>query len=254
MRGNHELCSRAGPGWFYFLSPSSNLTGDQIVCPKEQVLLLLPLPSYSLTLDGLQLVVMDSANACDDEAQNVSTYETMIRSTVALAGKNAWFLTHHPLWSIVRGKWQQPADTSSPTPITDPKPKTVTLSQAANSLYGENSFPASISLVLSGHMHEFESLTFNAPSTRSPMLILGNGGVAPTLSPLPPQFSSTVYGSTVIGSSTKTHGYLFINSLTDAGTWTGTLKDSGGKLLGHCSLPVSPGSSLCQWKPRTKKP
>ncbi|WP_428355632.1 hypothetical protein [Methyloprofundus sp.] len=33
-RGNHELCSRAGPGWFYFLDANSPLTGgEQLSCP-----------------------------------------------------------------------------------------------------------------------------------------------------------------------------------------------------------------------------
>ena len=27
VRGNHELCSRAGPGWFYLLDPASSLLG-----------------------------------------------------------------------------------------------------------------------------------------------------------------------------------------------------------------------------------
>lgn len=29
-RGNHELCSRAGPGWFYFLDPHSDLLGGAL--------------------------------------------------------------------------------------------------------------------------------------------------------------------------------------------------------------------------------
>ena len=37
-RGNHELCSHAGPGWFYFLDASSELPeggGGQLACPSQ---------------------------------------------------------------------------------------------------------------------------------------------------------------------------------------------------------------------------
>ena len=35
-RGNHELCSRAGPGWFYFLDASTKLDGGtQLSCPPQ---------------------------------------------------------------------------------------------------------------------------------------------------------------------------------------------------------------------------
>ena len=37
-RGNHELCSRAGPGWFYFLDPGSDLIkgSKQLSCPPAE--------------------------------------------------------------------------------------------------------------------------------------------------------------------------------------------------------------------------
>ena len=38
VRGNHELCSRAGPGWFYLLDPASALLGGariQESCPPQ---------------------------------------------------------------------------------------------------------------------------------------------------------------------------------------------------------------------------
>ena len=35
-RGNHELCSRAGPGWFYFLDPHSELLDGELRCPVQR--------------------------------------------------------------------------------------------------------------------------------------------------------------------------------------------------------------------------
>src|SRR5262249_7724456 len=76
-RGHHERCSRAGPGYFYFLDPHSPLLGQDPAryrCPP-QVNGGAPFPNltfvapYALRFGpGLTLVVVDSANACDTPA------------------------------------------------------------------------------------------------------------------------------------------------------------------------------------------
>jgi hypothetical protein len=69
-RGNHELCSRAGPGYLYFLDPHSELLGGELSCPVQQdgddpLPYLVFIPPERLELGALRLVVLDSANACD---------------------------------------------------------------------------------------------------------------------------------------------------------------------------------------------
>ncbi len=72
-RGNHELCSRAGPGWFYLLDPASALLGGgaaQRACPDQTgTEPLLFTPPYGLDLGTLDLAMLDSANACDQGRQ-----------------------------------------------------------------------------------------------------------------------------------------------------------------------------------------
>lgn len=84
-RGNHELCSRAGPGWFYFLGPGSSLPGSglpQMQCPDQGDFSFPPstaqahivmIPPYMVSLQDLDVWVMDSANACDGRATNALT-------------------------------------------------------------------------------------------------------------------------------------------------------------------------------------
>jgi len=73
VRGNHELCSHAGPGWFYFLDASSDLPeggGRQLACPSQDgegpaLPHLQLVEPQVLHLGDLDLVSIDSANACD---------------------------------------------------------------------------------------------------------------------------------------------------------------------------------------------
>ncbi|MCP5110437.1 MAG: hypothetical protein GY953_06340, partial [bacterium] len=114
-RGNRELCSRAGPGWFYFLDPSSNLReggGKQLSCPApdagrkpiDNVVLLGP---YRVALGTLNLVVLDSANACDAFATppmkdftNAYTRQFARLRELAPNGRISWLMTHRPVWGV----------------------------------------------------------------------------------------------------------------------------------------------------------
>ena len=110
-RGNHELCSKAGSGWFYFLDPHSNLVpGDrQLSCPPpdparapiDNVVLS---PPYAVGLGSLTLLVVDSANACDSftEATFTAAYSRQLGEVGRLvpAAGTAWWVSHRPLWGV----------------------------------------------------------------------------------------------------------------------------------------------------------
>ena len=115
-RGNHELCSRAGPGWFYFLDPGSNLPGaahPQGSCPPQGSLanpdtdvmshLHFGAP-YAVDLGTLRLLVLDSANACDGYAPEETTqiYTTQYEQLAAAvtAETTTWYMSHRPLWGV----------------------------------------------------------------------------------------------------------------------------------------------------------
>ena len=57
VRGNHELCDRGGHGWFRLLDPHP----DTVDCTATT-------EPYTLRIDGLTLLMFDSADANDDKA------------------------------------------------------------------------------------------------------------------------------------------------------------------------------------------
>lgn len=145
IRGNHELCRRAGNGWFRFLEPRSMPT----VCSDFT-------PPYALQLGPVASVVMDTASAKDLEVDPVGkqAYEEQFK-LIAQMKPYRWLFAHHPIWALAR-------DTQTPTGIN------ATL-QAA---FPENS--TSPQWVISGHIHGFETLTFKGAGPSQ--LVVGSSG------------------------------------------------------------------------------
>ena len=108
-RGNHELCSRAGPGFFYFLDPGSALvqgSGGQQTCPpaeaKKPLIFRQP---YRVDLGGLSVVVLDSANACDQGTLHQKHFNVQFEQIQSLvkdapAANAIWLESHRPLWGL----------------------------------------------------------------------------------------------------------------------------------------------------------
>jgi hypothetical protein len=236
-RGNHELCSRAGPGWFYFFGPGSGLEGgiEQLQCPDQgdfsnppqgvenHIVMIDP---YFVKLTNQHLWVMDSANACDNFDQNplkdqYADQFMMLRQNVG--NENTWMMTHRPVGSI---------NNRGLTP-------SVMLQEALKTVGAPP-----ITLSLSGHSHIFQSITFNPPSTLPPQLIIGNSGV--TLEPGYPATSGS--GETAGGQradfnlNQTDHGFLSIE-LGSEGAWTGSLLPAEGDAFVNCQWPLPSGTS-----------
>ncbi|MEM7353452.1 MAG: metallophosphoesterase, partial [Acidobacteriota bacterium] len=235
-RGNHELCSRAGPGWFYFLDPSSNLTGQQLSCPTPVASagalpnVVLPEP-YAVDLGSLKLLVLDSANACDsftDPTFNARYAKQFARLGAMAAGsETAWVMTHRPIWGVTG---YSSTESTGCTSANQWGCINQTL-QAGLKEGLDGAFPPAVKLFLAGHMHRFQSVTFD--DGRPPVVVVGTGGVA--LDPSPPlgTVSVAVDGAkartlttgadvTSSGSKLPAFGYLDITYSPD-GTWSGTI-------------------------------
>lgn len=241
-RGNHELCSRAGPGWFYFMGPGSSLPQAgmaQMSCPAQGSLgnpdsnvmsHLNFIAPYHVELDTLNVVVMDSANACDAFAPNKTTtiykkqFETV--SGFIAQDKQNWFITHRPMWGIK--KFQ--ADNDEVETITD------TLQQAVS-----NSLPEGIDLLLAGHMHIYQALTFEGDEM-PPQLVVGNSGVklanAKNIPATIPKVTLPGGIDLSNGMVIKKHGYMIME--LDGEGWKGKLKSKKGKILAECGSDKSP--------------
>jgi Calcineurin-like phosphoesterase len=220
-RGNHELCSRAGPGYFYFLDPHSELLGGELSCPVQQdgddpLPYVVFVPPERLDLGPLDLVVLDTANACDLSTNYPTTYARQFDSLRALldGDEPAWLVTHRPLWGV-----EEDAGQPGTFQIIS-----VSLQQALRHSSPNGSLPRSVQVVLAGHMHQFQSATFAPESGRPPQVIVGNSGVALTNSPLSGASTIALDGERAKELTLIEFGYLELTVQAD-GSWRGHIID-----------------------------
>ena len=245
VRGNHELCSRAGPGWFYFLDPGAAAAlggvgerecppqGDDAPLPPPVLPYLALTPPYVLDLGTLRLAMVDSANACDAHAPATTTdiYTTQFDEVLAAAqpDKTTWIATHRPVWAAL--------DTSGSS-------LDLTLQQAWAA--ARTSQPtAPIELVVAGHVHTFQSVTFaETVLARPPQLVVGDSGVALDEQAPNGAFTATIDGMDAAVLGLEMFGFLQVTSLRADGTWDGTLLDQNGGTILSCATDNLP-ASLC---------
>ena len=233
-RGNHELCSRAGPGWFYFLDPGSDLLGGTRSCPAQSqggdVLPNLAFTEpYAVGLEGLRLVVMDTANACDQHANFADRYAAQLDEVARLAADGpTWLVTHRPIWGV---DWQN-AGTDQTSNVTLRRALTRT---AARGL------PDTIGLVLSGHIHRFEAFTF--ADGQPPQLVIGNSGISLERDELQGAFTVDFDDRPARGIAIDAFGFLDARVRPD-GVWGGDLRDPAATVLARCAPPTA-GGEVC---------
>lgn len=249
-RGNHELCSRAGVGWFYLFGPGSNLAGSvtpQMQCPDQgdfnnppssAVGHIQVIPPYMLKLGEFQTWVMDTANACDDFAGNQLTTnytaQYNLLATKADGGLPTWVMSHRPVWGY--------------------QGSTINVMlQTALKKSNAKAFTPDVQLLLAGHMHIYESLTFfddnGEPSARPPQLVIGNSGVslnsAPNFKPCLNGDCTVVDGLNVKGNALSEFGFLSME-LQRGGEWQGKLLDEKQCSIADCdSTNPANGKSIC---------
>ncbi|MBY0278999.1 metallophosphoesterase, partial [Candidatus Binatia bacterium] len=210
-RGNHESCSRAGYVWFRFLDPRpydpqcSDYTDP-----------------YAIELGNLQLLMFDSSAANDksvDPAQ-VALYRPQFAEVARLAGPRAFFVTHRPMWVFGHAGVQNGVEqlfTGNPT------------LEAAS----ESQLPASVEMVLSGHVHLFEALSFDQP--RAPQLVIGNSGTELDQAVTTPLAGLEIAGATVaVGETRDTFGFAVLDARDDG--WSMTLRDVAGATQLGCTI------------------
>ena len=146
-RGNHETCGdparnikeREWRGWYLFLDPRSLTDTSFTNCVTTSA-------PFNVTLDGLDLLVLDSSNEGDLNQYNETAVEN-------LKGSNpVWLVTHVPLYGINHYNYTKPDQPSDP--VKD---------AIKNS---------TVKFLVSGHIHLFEMLLF---SDRPPQMIAGGG-------------------------------------------------------------------------------
>jgi hypothetical protein len=243
-RGNHELCSRAGPGWLYLLDPSSALVPGsvQVQCPPaEAAAPLVFAPPYRVDVGGLSLVVLDSANACDSGDLHQGHFDAQFARVRRLVADGpvdhaVWLVSHRPVWGVQQPWSAPPGGPADPYNFIDG-----TLQGA----FADHPLPRPLHLVLSGHMHLFQGLRLEPTRGRPIQLIVGNGGVALEDPYVREPFAVSVGdGSKAIGLALKQFGYLLID-VTGHGGWRARLLDADGGVLARCAAELRADSGPC---------
>ena len=206
VRGNHEICRRAGTGWFRLLDPYPARTD----CVDRT-------EPYRLSIGGLELLLLDGADADDFLAppDKVAFYADQLSRLLANAPPHSWLLTHKPIWAMAQAELS-----GQTTNLTE---------QAAI----QGHVPATLDLVLAGHLHDFISYEFGPE--RPAQLIVGTGG--DTLLPLgrAPIVGAEIDGMIVRqGFASARFGYFIMDR--DAAGWDGTLYAPDGAVIARCRL------------------
>lgn len=214
-RGNHESCNRAGPVWFRFLDPRP--------FPTECADYTEP---YAIALGALQLLIFDSSAASDTSVSpaQVAIYRPQFEAVRRVAGAHAFFVTHRPMWVFGHLGEMDGMETlfrDNPT------------LQAAS----DNDLPAGVELVLSGHIHLFQLLTFELPPLplRPPQIVVGDSGTE-----LDPAITTPLAGLTIAGATVKVgetrDQFGFVTLEPEGAGWRATLRDVSGRSLLKCAI------------------
>ena len=252
-RGNHELCGRAGPGWFYLLDPGSRLLGDgagQMVCPSaESEHPLVFSKPYRLDLGRLVLMVLDSAAGCDSGNLNQADFDQQFARMQALMdaapeAANAWMQSHRPLWGVVKtGKGGScDGDTNSEYDC---------INATLQSAYHAHPLARPVDLVISGHLHRFQATAFNAPAGehRPGQLVIGNGGVGLAKNRPDSPYGLDIDGMAAVGFGLSQFGYMRME-LSSEGGWSSELVNptlpKHERVLARCSSGLEALTGICE--------
>jgi predicted phosphodiesterase len=198
IRGNHEVCSLMGKGWFAFLDP-----GKFQECVDHT-------PTYKLNLDDLNFLVFDSSGSKNITGE---TYKQEFINIEKSLDKPHWMLIHHPV--IMMPKL---SDAKFFEKVHSPE-----ISKAFSS-----DITKQISLVISGHYHVAAYLERKVDKLKQ--LVLGNGGTKIHSS----EYKYFPYNDEVSkGEVSVSYGYTKFDRIRNTNNWRATAYSISGEELFH---------------------
>ena len=205
VRGNHEICKRAGAGYFRLLDP----TPASAAPPCTELI-----RHYTVTVAGQSFIVLDSSNAADACPCDTALYAADFAAMRPAPG--TWLVSHRPVWGFRSHR----------------KTINATLQQAL----ADGRLPDGISLALAGHIHVWQVLSF--ADMRPPQFVLGTGGTLLTGKIKGTLTGEKIGGTTVsYGRADLRFGFTTLEPAAQGGSgWTATFRDVGGKSYFGCSM------------------
>ncbi|MDB5410237.1 MAG: hypothetical protein JWL84_5149 [Rhodospirillales bacterium] len=206
VRGNHEDCTRAGRGWTRLLAVAPY--DPAVPCAASEA-------PYAVHLAGLNFVVMDDATApdLDTTPDLVALYRTQFAAVAPLATAPTWLLMHRPIRGIVRVKGLVGGGNET-------------------MLAAKPDLPASVELLISGHIHAFEAINYGEASP--PQLVVGNGG--DKLDTAPDDLTGIEVGGVTVTHGVSLPGFGFLLLTRSGSGWQGEAYDVEGKLRRTCAI------------------
>jgi hypothetical protein len=217
VRGNHEDCTRAGPGWERLQGP-----GVPEPCTVHD-------PLYTVAAGALTLAVLDDAVSGETDLDRTMAH-TYADELAGLAKANApvWLIHHRPTWAAITG------------PLGIPIGGNLTLMEGSNlnAIKGAPLIPRPVALMLSGHIHTFESINYT--NGVPPQIVAGNGGDNLDITPTNlrgAQFLGHTGAKVLDGLSVGGFGFLLMTKADDG--WTIDLYDSAGTKTRSCRFAAA---------------
>jgi Calcineurin-like phosphoesterase len=211
VRGNHEMCGRAAEGWVRFLEPRNYVWENAKTCKSNLTFT----PPYRVTAGALNVVVMDSSAVQEKK----KSQEPILAGQLALlknAKPDTWLMMHHPIWADDYGD-----------AVTD---------TLWNAWEQAGSATGNVSLLLTGHIHLLEMISFTDDGV--PLVVAGNGGTA--LDPPPTNAPGLKVGNRTIKNFTAPPDYFgFIAATPSANGWTFDLRDTNGESKTKCAVTAT---------------
>jgi hypothetical protein len=230
-RGNHENCARAGQGWWRFLEPRPYLAGrdcnaaaDDAVGDRDD--------PYAVPIGGgVQLAVLDLANAPNDPIPPASPLYAQFadswRKLDALSRntRSTILVLHHPVLGLRAPKPGMAA------------PSTGGINSVFKSM-GPDFLPPRVKLVLAGHVHLWEQVSFS--SNHPSQFIAGFAGTQEDTVPLPetlPPDVTPVEGAVVEKFASWVDGFGFMTmTRTGLDRWLVEIHGVDGKVRNRCRV------------------
>ncbi|MGZ3323953.1 MAG: metallophosphoesterase, partial [Xanthobacteraceae bacterium] len=211
VRGNHESCRRAGPGYFRLLDPTPART-TPAQSPPHCIDLI---PQFTVTLGEQSFIVLDSSNAADACPCDPARYAAQFAAMKPKPG--TWLLTHRPVWGF------------------GPRRRIVNATLQGALANWSGNLPEGIALALAGHIHVVEVLSF--ADKRSPQFVLGTGGTL-----LAGKIKTNLTGETIAGRrvaygrSDHRFGFAMLEPAADGNGWAATFRDTSSAKLFACKI------------------
>jgi hypothetical protein len=163
--------------------------------------------------------MFDSASTSDKDLdpKNIALYSEEL---AGIHVEHAWFVLHHPIWGL------KVAATAKPGAAPTESPTEVTTAWEMSPLKG-------IDLIVSGHTHLFELLSFD--HGRPTQLVAGDGGTEMAL-PLPAEIDGMkLRGATLLsGQHLQEFGYTALTKTTHG--WQLALTSTAGQVIQSATL------------------